>query len=756
MIVRRITLPLLLLLLSPGLLPAQPAGSPTGESPDGIWRHQDPAQETSTLIGVVLPRRFRSLALDRIALERLLEAARPEDPTVSTGPEVVLTLPLPSGDFGRFSVVESPIMASELAERYPGIRTYRGQGLDDPTATVRFDLTPRGFHAMILSSAGTVFVDPRDPANPEVYISYFGRDAHRPAADPWECHFKETEERIESAYALPEAPTLPAAAAGPELRTYRLAVAATGEYTAFHSQPDAPNVPDGLAAIVTAMNRVNAIYEREVAIRMELVASNDSIVFTNTNETLEGAPADYTNNVGFLMLSQNQQNLDALIGNANYDIGHVFSTGGGGVASLGVPCTSGSKARGVTGLGAPTGDVFWVDYVAHEMGHQWGATHTFNGDEGSCSGGNRTAGTAYEPGSGSTIMAYAGICGSQNLQFSSDDYFHTASFDQITSYSTLGQGDTCAATTATGNSAPTVEAGPAHTLPSDTPFTLCGSATDPNSDPLTYGWDEYDLGPAGHPDSPEANAPIFRSFDPQSSSCRTFPKESDLLAGTRTFGELLPSYGRDLTFRLTARDNRSAGGGVDHDQTSLVVDGGSGPFQVLAPDGGESLAGGCSFELQWDPAGTQLGPVSCPQVDLLLSTDSGATFSTTLLAMTANDGTQSVALPDVTLDSARVKVACSHNLFFDLSAADFDLVSTSGWSAGNLPLSNHVVTTAEPPYEAIGAITAGNNSVPGDNFIVADTGVAVFRSADGVVLTDGFQVEGSGTFSIELVSGTCP
>jgi hypothetical protein len=661
-----------LLTLAPGFI----GGVWAAESSDGVWRDFDEKDVQLRGVREVVPLRYRSLELDWPALNGLLAKTPMEYSANALSVDTVLTLPLPEGGFGSFQILESPIMAPALAARFPEIKTYRGQGIDDPTASVRFDTTPAGFHAMILSAAGRVFIDPYSREETAHYISYFTRDYPRPADLEFECGFDEVNSWREAAE-RPEGP--PSISSGTQLRTYRTAVAATGEYTQFHGGTKA----QGQAAIVTAMNRVNGIYEREVAIRMILVANNDDVVYTN------GGSDPYTNNNGGTMLGQNQTNLDSVIGSANYDIGHVFSTGGGGVAVLGVTCTS-SKAKGVTGLSQPTGDVFWVDYVSHEMGHQWGATHTFNGSSGSCSGGNRTASTAYEPGSGSTIMAYAGICSPQNLQSNSDDYFHGVSFDQIVSYSTTGFGDTCASTTGTGNNPPSVEAGASYNIPISTPFTLCGSATDPNGNPMTYGWEEFDKGPAGHPNSPSGNAPIFRSFDPVASSCRTFPKWSDVINNTQTLGEILPTYARTLNFRLTARDNRSEGGGVDSDTTTVPVTAAAGPFLVTSPNTAVSWDGNTGETVSWDVANTTSSPVSCANVDILLSTDGGWTYPTTVLSNTPNDGTQSITVPNVNTSSARIMVKCATGIFFDISNTNFT-ISPGG---GNTPPTVEITAPA--------------------------------------------------------------
>jgi len=380
---------------------------------DGVWREAALKDTQPAGAQWIVPERYRLVALDRAAFEARFFAAPMEFTDAARTNPVVVALPMPDGGVARFAIVETAVMAPELAAKFPEIRTWAGQGVDDPTETVRLDWTPQGFHGMVLSAArGRVFIDPQSRGDTTNYMSYFTRDHFSVGRGGFFELPPIDRSGMMQAHIRSLIAATPLKPSGAQLRTYRLAVAATGEYTAYFGG----TVPLAQAAIVTAVNRVTGIYEAEVAVRLQLVANNNLLVYTNAGTD------PYTNNNGSAMLSQNQSTVDSVIGSANYDIGHVFSTGGGGVAYLGVVCEAGAKAGGVTGSPSPTGDGFWVDYVAHEMGHQFAGNHSFNGTVGSCGGGNRNPSTAYEPGSGSTIMAYAGICGSDDLQPHSDPY----------------------------------------------------------------------------------------------------------------------------------------------------------------------------------------------------------------------------------------------------------------------------------------------------------------------------------------------
>ena len=631
---------------------ATPIGAPHDQP--GLW--QEVNDETLARTGErwIVPDHYRVVTLNLAQMMAVTNRAPLENSAAARADSTIMSLPLPDGSFGRFRIVESPIMEAGLAARFPELKTYLGQGVDDPTAVTRFDQTPAGFHAMIRSSSGTIFIDPYQRGDAQHYVVYDQRDYRDPEAGQWSCGF--AQENPSTAELDLDHLDLPHASSGSVLRTYRLAMAATGEYTTFHGGP----VNAGMAAIVTSVNRVNLVYEQEVAVRLVLIANNDLLVYT------DAATDPYTNSSGPTMLGQNQANVDSVIGSANYDIGHVFSTGGGGIATLNAPCNNAIKARGVTGRSKPVGDPFDIDYVAHEIGHQFGANHTFNGTTGSCVGGNRSASAAYEPGSGSTIMAYAGICGAENLQPHSDPYFHTKSFDEIIAF-TASAGDTCAVKTNTNNLAPSVNAGQTYTIPAQTPFALSGSASDPNGDALTYDWEQFDLGAAAPPNTDDGFRPIFRVFNPKPIGTRVFPKLSDLLNNTSTFGESLPTTTRSLTFRLIARDNTAGGGGVDYATVVLKVSDQAGPFAITSANTPYTWTALSAQNVTWDVANTNAAPVNCAAVDLFLSLDGGATFPVTLTAATPNDGAQAITLPLVTTTQARFKAQCNTNIFFDIS-----------------------------------------------------------------------------------------
>ncbi len=662
------------------------------QSNENVWREIDDANLSKRPVErLVQPSEYRTFSLNKEALKSILNNAPMEFTDASRNEPVILTLPMPDGKFARFRIEYSPVMEEGLAVKYPEIKTYRGYGIDDPTASVRFDLMPSGFHSMVLSPKGTILVDPYAKDDTENYISYFKKNVA--LTENFYCEFDENKDFEElsklngfdpNEYLIEGSPAN--VISGTSLRTYRLALAATQEYTA---AVGGGTVAGALAAQVLIMNRVNGVFERELAIRMVIIANNDQIIYTVE-------PDPYTNNDGGTMLGENTTNLNTVIGTANYDIGHVFSTGGGGVATLNGPC-GGNKARGVTGLTNPIGDPFAIDYVAHEMGHQWGANHTFNGTVSGCGGGNRSTSSAYEPGSGVTIMAYAGICGNQNLARNSIDTFHVRSLEVIVNYSQNGNGNTCAVTTPTGNTPPTVTVtgGTSFNIPKQTPFALTASATDPNNDSLTYDWQEYDLGTSTtavpNTDSDGAARPIFRPYLPTTSGTRTFPSLQYILdnanippstTGTLLTGELMPAITRIMNFQVVARDNRANGGGINTATAMVNVDGNSGPFDITAPNTNVSWTSGSTQTVTWNVANTSVAPVSATNVRISLSTDGGNTFPIILRGATANDGTETVSLPFlIQTNSARIKVEAVGNIFFDISDANFRITQAISFAS---------------------------------------------------------------------------
>ncbi len=616
---------------------------------------------------VIIPEKYRTVQLDTGSLGPFLRLLPAEQNILSNRNNTpVMLIPMPNGTMAKFHVWESSTMAPELAAAYPELRTFTGQGIDDPTATIKLDWTLFGFHAMILSPiTGSIFIDPYDQKTVINYISYYKAD------------FKKKEKFTELPPIKfpknPSAKTSPAnvqagTCVGTQLRTYRLAVACTGEYAVAATGLPTPTKAQTLAKIVVTVNRVNGVYEKEVAIRLVLIANDTAIIFTS------GATDPFTDNVPATLINESQTQITNRIGNTNFDIGHTFSTGGGGLAGLGVVCVNGQKASGITGSTSPVGDAYDIDYVAHEMGHQFGGEHTFNSELGFCSG-NRSTTANAEPGSGSTIMAYAGICDIEDLQPHSDPQFHAVSFDQITEYSVNSSGNSCAVKTNTVNAAPVVAALTNYTIPISTPFVLSGSATDADGDALTYCWDQVDVGGPNTPwNAPEGNAPLFRSFTPVTTPTRYFPKLNNQIFNSTTIGELLPSYARTMHFRLTARDNKAAGGGVCYAQNTVTTVAAAGPFLVTYPNTSGITWNVNEFQtITWDPAGSAAAPVSCANVMIQLSTDGGLTFPITISASTPNDGNEEIQVPNNVTTQARIRVMAVGNVFYDFSNANFKI-----------------------------------------------------------------------------------
>ncbi|WP_114820759.1 reprolysin-like metallopeptidase [Chryseobacterium sp. KLBC 52] len=628
----------------------------------------------------------------------------------------IIVLPMPDGTKAKFRIWKSSVMAPGLASKFPQIVTFTGQGVDDQYATLKLDFTELGFHAQIKSVvAGDSYIDPYAKQDVNNYIIYKKSDLID--KNPRSCGVKDEDD---SPLGKKNAQKTVAPSVGNQIRVFRFAVACTGEYAVAATGTATPTVAQTLSAIVTSVNRVNGVYEQEVASRLVLVDNEANVVFTNaTTDPFNG------NNNASTLINESQTQIDLLIGNANYDIGHTFSTGGGGLAGLGVICNATNKGRGITGSPNPVGDPYDIDYVAHEVGHQFGGPHTFNAITGSCNG-NRSAANAVEPGSGITIMAYAGICGStNNLASNSIPTFHTKSYQSIT---TKVQSTTCQVTLPVNNFAPTVNAGGDYTIPKSTPFRLEGSATDIDNNPLTYSWEQNDAGPAGDWNAPTGNAAIFRSYVPVTVPYRYFPKLTDVINGTVSKGEIRPAYARTMEFRLTVRDNNAGCAGVANDDAIITVDGNSGPFNVTAPATAVNWAGNSTQTITWDVANTTAFPVNAATVNIYLSTDGGLTYPTLILASTPNDGSEAVTIPNVNTTQARIMVAAETNVFYNINPINFTITQTLGV---NETAANKDVFVVYPnPSKGLLNVKFTNSNEVYDITVYDVSGKLVFTQAD--------------------------
>ena len=633
-----------------------------------IWSKQKKVnfltQKKKLFVKKNFPSNYEIVSLDKEILNAKLNAKSIK--------QNIIELPNSDGSLSRYLIKETSNFDKELQAKFPNIKSYSAQGIDDPTAVAKISIGTDGFHAVVFSGTKeTLYIDPYSKDNKD-YIIYKRSNLHKIDKD-FKCHVESSAEKEFSISSFAKN------ANDGKLRTFRLALACSGEYAQFHLGASQQNVPDTAtdqekkAAVLSAMNtsitRINGVFEKDLSVKLELIANNDDLIFLDA--TTDGISDGNPNT----MIDEIQSICDSRIGNSNYDIGHIFSIGGDGLAGLGVVCVTGQKARGVTGRSQPVGDPYDIDFVVHELGHQFGATHTQNND---C---NRTNSTAVEPGSGSTIMGYAGICSpnvqSGNPNGNSDDYFHAVSIAQM--WNIIQSSGTCATTTDTNNAAPTANAGLDYSIPKSTPFKLTGTATDADGlSSVTYNWEQIDNEIGTMPPlSTNAQGPMFRSLPSKTSPIRYFPDLSTVVGGSNsTTWEVLPSVPREFNFSFFVRDNNAGGGSTARDDMKVeVLD--VEPFLVTSPTTAVTWNTGSTQTISWNKSTTDVAPINCTLVNIKLSTDGGLTFPITLKSNTPNDGTETIIIPDNASSSARIMVEAADNIFYNTNTTNFTINSTT-------------------------------------------------------------------------------
>lgn len=733
---------------------------------DNVWQTVEKSLVANRVEN--LPNDFQTLRLDKQRLASLLLNAPPESRTPLKDSEMLLQLPMPDGTFSRFRVQEDSVLEEGLAERFPEIKSYRVLGIDRTATTGRFDFTPLGFHATIISADETISILPADASDDSLYAVYSNAAQAPVYKDGAVCLFNDELGGVDLPKELADAPTnAPQIARGEIRKTYRMAFSTTVEYSQAFGCATAncqnPELNRVVTSINTWLNGLNTIYERELTVKFIMVNDTDAIFLTS--DTYDDRNAD-DNFRSEKMLNEVRNQLRDKVGESNYDIGHLFTNRTiGGVAGLNAVCdtsTSGSpigagtppiagqrKGGGYSVMNGIVGNQSSLALFAHEVGHQLGANHSHNSTQG-----REQSNTQYEPGSGNTIMSYFGTTPGDNLVGIKDLRFHGISYDQMTAWISTPVGGQCGTTNTTGNDPPMVSAGANYTIPRFTPFTLTAMGSDPNPNDqsnVTYAWEQFqaagnattyaqDTTAASYEDAltdpTTTTRPIFRATVPMRGTSRTFPSLEYILNNannppdfvTGPFnqqlhpGEELPRVERTLKFRVTARDNV---GGVNNSEMTVNVKGSAGPFTVNDPTG--TWTGGSTQTVTWNVANTGAGTaVNTANVRISLSTDGGLSFPTTLAHSTPNNGSASVFVPNnVITSTARIKVEAIDNIFFDISGTNFSIVS-----GGTCPL----VTDISPKVAVVGSkvqITGINLTSPltvtfSDNKVVDAADVTYF------------------------------
>lgn len=626
---------------------------------------------------------------------------------------IIISIPNTDGKLEKFEMFESSNFDPALQAQFPEIRAYVGFGIDDKLAQVRLSAAPNGIQAMVFrTDKRNEFIEPYS-ADGSVYAVY--NSSRVKGGLPFTCSTEDVQILNDSANKIMANPLSNAAT----LKTFKLALSCTGEYANYFGATTTAQVGLVLAAMNATMTRVNGVFEKDLAVHLNLIANEAAIIYYNaTTDPYSDASTGSTG----AWNGELQSNLTSTITDATYDIGHLFgaSGGGGNAGCIGCVCIDGQKGSGFTSPsnGVPSGDSFDIDYVVHEMGHQFGGNHTFTHT-------SENNAVNVEPGSGSTIMGYAGITGSTDVQAHSDDYFAYASINQI-QVNLVSK--TCQVNTPITSPVFGVSAGSAYTIPKSTPFKLTGTRTDSGTNPLTYCWEENDDANASNvgatacfPSLTKTNGPNYRSFAPTAVPVRYFPAYSSVLSNVlTTTWETVSSVARAQTFALTARNN-VVGGGQTQTSTMVVTTSGTvGPFSVSSQNTTETWQIGDTKTVTWNvnSANTLAGSAN---VDILLSTDGGLTFPYTLASGVVNNGTASVVVPSVTPSlTCRIMVKPTGNIYYALNTTNFYI----GYSITNNCVTYNYTTPFSVPDNST-SYTVKSIVVPATTGTISDVNITV-------------------------------
>ena len=632
-----------------------------------FWKGTSEASAPNIFSKLKRPSAYKLFQLNENNFNSLVHSAPLIQNVNANRSTVIVSIPCANGEVKEFRISEFSVMEPGLAVKYPELKQYTGVSLDG-SATVKIAAAPFNVSATIYyPAAPTEYIDQVDDAT-NTYIVVSRKDilADQP-------HFNcTTPAPAMLNHRAPDDPVSNVGADDSKLRSYRLALVTSGEYSQFYlngtETTDAQRRAKVMIAVVRQMVRVNGVFERDFGLHMNLVTNNDLLFYLD-------AATDPFNNTQSNWNANTQSTCTSIIGEANYDIGHLFDaqSGGGNAGCIGCVCSNGQKGSGYTGYtDLASEEWFLIDYATHEIGHQFGGNHTFSYQ-------NEGTVAQVEPGSGSSIMGYAGITGATDVQPHSDDVFHAITIQQVTQNIKTGTGSSCAVVTNTGNNVPVVAALTDYTIPKSTPFMLTGSATDADAaDVLSYTWEQMNQRATGFSTIPSATAtagPQFRAYSRVLIPTRTFPVLSSILNGTNNNQwEVLPSVARTLNFRFTARDNHVGGPANQAGNMIVTVSGTTGPFLVTLPNtAATDWPNGSAQTVTWSVNGTTGAPINCANVKISLSTDGGQTFPIVLAANSPNDGTEDIVVSGGPSTTARVKVESIGNIFFDISNANFTL-----------------------------------------------------------------------------------